>query len=779
MIGPCEQFASRLPKTEIKQDLRTGENMSLSRKHKQISWIVLAGSSLACAETTHPQQAITAPPEDGHVALEEVVVTATKREARLIDTPEAVSVLSAKTIENLNVQSFQDYASLVPNLNQAGGIGAGSGTIILRGLNTGPQSLTNTTSVYLGETPFTPNGSFAIGAFQTPDPDLVDVERVEVLKGPQGTLYGASSLGGLIRIIPKEPNVDATGLSGDVRMGTSFAQGGDYGYDVRGSLYGPIIPGELAFGISGFKRQDPGFITNVATGANHLGRDHADGGSLSLAYRPISDLTIKARVLLENENQVGQIFQENVQGTGTPQFGERSQSFADNQSIEPEYRLYELTADWKSSAGTLTAALSHTYTSVTQTTDYTPSYGVLLDIYYPILNLGTPPAGAKIVGNYAFVTSADNVELRFASVRTGQFEFLAGAFFTYQDSHYPLVYTAENADGTPLPAPVDNIATQGVKNTFQEEAAFGNATYYITDSLDITGGVRYTKDKQGGLITVDGLLSAPPVQLSSDDNKTLYQGTLRWRPSHDLTFYARTATGYRPGGPENNPAASIHSFAPDTVTDYELGAKGSLFQNRLTFDADVYYMDWKDVQLNSLLDGITVVANGGEAHVKGVELQSAYAATDALTVGGAFGYNNAVLTSVGTAEAATIGARDGDRLPASPRVTFSAYGDYRIRLTDALTGALGTTVRYQGDQVAGFSQDPLNIPYKVPGYTTLDLRTSLSWSRYTVRAIVSNVTDRNGYTGYQTSKILESQTTPSEAFLIRPRTFTLTIGAEF
>jgi hypothetical protein len=100
-------------------------------------------------------------------------------------------------------------------------------------------------------------------------------------------------------------------------------------------------------------------------------------------------------------------------------------------------------------------------------------------------------------------------------------------------------------------------------------------------------------------------------------------------------------------------------------------------------------------------------------------------------------------------------------------------------LTDALTGAVGTTVRYQGDQVAGFSQDPLNIPYRVPGYTTLDLRTSLSWSRYTVRAIVSNVTDRNGYTGYQTTKILESQTTPSEAFLIRPRTFTLTIGAEF
>jgi iron complex outermembrane recepter protein len=751
--------------------------MTFLNRHLPITWAALVCFNLVYSEAAPAQQAPAAAVGDGRPALEEIVVTASKREERLIDVPESVSVLSAKTLENLNVQSFQDYASLVPNLNQAGGIGLGSGTIILRGLNTGPQSLTNTTSVYLGETPFTPNGSFAIGAFQTPDPDLVDVERVEVLKGPQGTLYGASSLGGLIRIIPKEPDVDATDISGNFRMGTSVAQGGDYGYDVRGSVYAPIVPGTLAVGVSGFKRQDPGFITNVNTGKDDLGRAHAAGGSLGVAYRPISELTIKARVLLENANQVGQLFQENIQGTGIPQFGARSQSFADNQGIETEYRLYELTTDYQAPIGTLTAAVSHTYTSVQQRTDYTPSYGVLLNLFYPAGT--TPPADAKIIGDYAFTTSADNVELRFASVRLNRIEFLAGAFFTYQESHYPLVFTAENADSTPLPSPFNNVATQGVRNTYQEEAVFGDTTFYITDQLDITGGLRYTKDKQGGLITVDGLLSAPPVTLDSKDTKTLYQGTVRWRPRQDLTVYARTATGFRPGGPENNPAAAIHSFAPDTVTDYELGTKGALFGNRLSFDADVYYMNWKDVQLNSLLDGITVVANGGEAHVKGVELQSAYAVTNSLSFGGAFGYNNAILTNVGTAEAQTIGAREGDRLPASPRVTFSGFGDYHQQLSETFTGAVGATVRYQGDQIAGFSHDPLNIPYRVPGYTTLDLRSSLAWSRYTVRAIISNVTDRNGYTGYLTSKIFPSQNTPSEAFLIRPRTFTLTFGAQF
>jgi iron complex outermembrane recepter protein len=753
--------------------------MTYKKRHLWITGAVLTASSLAGAVASRAGPADDAPSVDGHQALEEIRVTASKRDERLIDTPAAISVLSAQTIDNLNVQSFQDYASLIPNLNQAGGLGIGSGTIILRGLNTGPQSLTNTTAVYLGETPFSPNGSFSEGAFQTPDTDLVDVARVEVLKGPQGTLYGASSLGGLIRIIPKEADVDAKDFSGNVRLGTSYIEGGNYGYSSRASLYGPIIPGMLAFGVSAFKRQDPGFIKNVLTGTGNIGQDHADGGTFNLAYRPIDDLTIRGRVLLENANQVGQTFQENIQGTATPQFGLRSQSLAEDQSIDMEYRLYELTADYKFALGTITAAFSHTYTNVHQVTDYTPSYGDILPLYYPAYGLGTPPADAKIIGNYGFNTSADNAEVRFVSERVGRFEFLAGAFFTHQKSQDPLIYTAEYGDGTPLPAPVNNVATQAVTNTYQEEAVFGNATYYLTDSLDVTGGLRYTKNKQGGFITLDGLFGAPPVTLSSDDSKTLYQAAIRWRPMHDMSIYARTATGYRPGGPENNPAAPIHSFAPDTVTDYEVGIKGAVLQNRLTYDADVYYMNWKDVQLNSLLDGITVVANGGVAHVKGVELQTSYAVTDTISLGGAFGYNHAVLATVGTAEAATIGATAGDRLPASPQVTFAGYGDYRIPLSKDYTASVGATVRYQGDQISGFSQDPLNIPTRVPGYTTVDLRSSLTWSRYTLRASISNVADRNGYTGYLTGKIFTEQATPSEAFLIRPRTFTITIGADF
>ena len=197
--------------------------------------------------------------------------------------------------------------------------------------------MTNTTSVYLGETPFTPNGSFAIGAFQTPDPDLVDVERVEVFKGPQGTLLRSQ--------LPGRPHPDhsqGTGrrmrrsFSGSYRMGTSVVQGGDYGYDVRGSLYGPIVPGTLAFGLSGFKRQDPGFITNVATGTNDIWRRTTSTAALSsLVYRPIDAIDPQgARAVGKRATRSVNSSRRTCKAPAPRSSASATQSFADNQSIE-------------------------------------------------------------------------------------------------------------------------------------------------------------------------------------------------------------------------------------------------------------------------------------------------------------------------------------------------------------------------------------------------------------------------------------------------------------
>lgn len=740
----------------------------------------VGATALIAAGTAAAQQApvATAAPSTG---VEEVVVTASKRAERVQDTPEAVSVVTDKTIENLNIQNFQDYASLVPNLNQAGGAGLGSGTIVLRGLNTGPQSLTQTTAVYLDEAPFTASGSFSVAAFQTPDPDLVDIDHVEVLKGPQGTLYGASSLGGLIRIIPKSPDLNGEGVSGDLRVSGDVAQGGDLGYGLRGSVYDTLVPGKLAIGLSAFDRQDPGFITNVENGNDHEGRAHEWGGMFSLAASPVDNLTIQARVMSESGKQIGALEQENETGTGTPLYGQREYSSPIDGDVKPHYELYEFSADYKTPVGTVTGVVSHTVNQLKEFSDYTTSYGVLLNIYYPALTGGAPPAGANVTGPILIDNLATNEEIRFTSNRLWRFEFIVGGYHTDQTSNYVIDIFGNAANGSSLPAPFNNLATTDTRTTYHESAGFGDLTFYILDNLDLTGGIRYAANEQTGEVTGDGLLFATPqaTNLSSTGQSTLYQVDLRWRPSQDLSFYARVATGYRPGGPQNNPLAPNPTFQPDTVTDYEIGAKGAFFDRRLTFDGSIYHMNWNNVQLDSLLGGIVYVGNAGAAKIDGVELQSTFAATRNWSFGGAFGYNNARLTSIGDTTAVYLGAQDGDRLPNSPRVTFAAYGDYAFPVGERMKGDLGATVKYQGDQVSAFPDDPLNVYYKMPGYATLDLRASLAWSRYTVRAGIQNVTDTNGYTGYATSQLIAGQGSPSFAYLIRPRTFSMSFDVTF
>ena len=713
--------------------------------------------------------------EDSSAAVtEDIVVTASKRTERLQDAPGAINVVTAKKLDSLNVRSFQDYASLVPSLNQAGGAGLGGGTIVLRGLTTGFLSTSNTSSVYVGETPFTPNGSYAIAAFTTPDPDLVDVERIEVLKGPQGTLYGASSLGGLIRIIPKEPDVNAEGVSGSLRIGGSAAQGGTAGYSARGSAYSALVPGLLAVGVSGFTRRDPGFITNVTTGRDDVGRADVKGGSASLVFRPINDLTFRGRVLYQKGKQIGQLYQSNLEATGQPLYGKRKQSSAFDENLKPEYRIYEATADYQSPIGALTATYSHAFQSFYEGQDYTPFYAPLFGAAFQ--------AGSYLRGDQSIRTKADNVEVRLASRRLGRFEFLLGLYHTRQRSSFDVNFLGIGSSGSPLAPPFDNVLHQVTASSYRETAEFGNITFYLADNFDVTGGLRHTENRQGGsLVAAPGIFYPKGnfVPLEDSDSKVLYQVNARWRPNQSLSLYARTATGYRPGGAQSNPLVDRTTFGADEVTQYEIGVKGTLLERRLSFDAALYRTAWKSVQLNTIVGGFLSIGNGGEARIQGFEAEATYTPSGNLSVGGAFGYNDAKIRRVDPATSLAVGVNEGDRLPNSPRLTIAAYGDYKVPIGTNMTGAIGSTVRYQGNQVAAFSGEVLNPPYKSPAYTTLDLRASITREQVTVRAGVSNVTDRNAYTGYRTFGVVPGVPVPSAAYLTRPRTYYLSIGYEF
>ncbi|MGH6613342.1 TonB-dependent receptor [Sphingomonas sp.] len=741
-------------------------------------------ASMMLMSAAHAQTAPVADAQEANPPSNDqpdIVITASKRSERLQDAPLAVSVISADILKTQNVRSFQDYASLIPNLNQALGSAGGTGVIILRGLYTGSLQVTSTSATYLDEAPFTPNGAYAIGAYSTPDPDLVDVERIEVLKGPQGTLYGASSLGGLVRVIPKNADPAQRGLSGSVQFGGSVAEGGNLGFTARGSAYLTIVPDVLAVSASGFRRRDPGFITNVFSGKDNYGQTDSQGGAFGVVLKPTDSLTLRGRYLTQNTDTIGTLIQDNVQATGTSSFGKRMQSDQAGAHTIAALRLYEAVADLKTDLGTATVIYSHTTNRLDQTSDGTRTYGALL----PLFLGGPPPAGFFVRFDVAPTTNADTEEFRFASRKFGPIEFLLGFYHTSQRSLYRTTATDFTATGALLPAPFDNLINADIFDNYKETAGFGNLTVYFTDEIDLTGGIRYTSNSQRGRQVSNGLLLGNPgpkvdMPFTIDENKVLYQVNLRWRPTPTLSLFARTATGYRPGGPNITPDPNFARFTADTTTDYEFGAKGSLLDRRLTYDLSLYYIDWKGVQLTSLTPlGLAVITNGGSAKVKGVEAQASYAVPGGLTIGGSFGYNAAKIRRIDAAPGAFLGARAGDRLPGSPRYTFAGYGDYAFELGQDVKAGLGATVRYQDGITSSFPLSFANPNYTTPGYATLDLRASLKFGNYSVQAAVANVTDANGLTGYATTRLLPGQTNPSQAYLIRPRTFSLTASANF
>ena len=250
-----------------------------------LSLLATAPALAQSADSATPQSN-QADEQSGRGQDQEIVVTASKREERLRDVPSAISALTSQTMETQGIKDFRDYATLVPGLAQRDLGAPGLGTVILRGLNTGPAQSTPTTAFYIGETPFTAAGFITNAALFTPAPDFADLARIEVLKGPQGTLYGASSLGGLVRFVLKKP--DTSRLSGDVRAEVSAVDGGSMGYGVHAAINLPLVTDTLALRASGFYRRAPGFTDNVGTGTQNVNKSDLYGGRAALRrHRPL------------------------------------------------------------------------------------------------------------------------------------------------------------------------------------------------------------------------------------------------------------------------------------------------------------------------------------------------------------------------------------------------------------------------------------------------------------------------------------------------------------
>ena len=718
---------------------------------------------------------------DQRPMLEEVVVTAQKRTERLQDVPVPVSAISSETLTDRSQTSFADYFSQVPSVS-LNNSGDGQNTVVIRGVTTGPTS-NPTVGVTIDDIPFGSSSAYGYGSRLIPDLDPADLSRVEVLRGPQGTLYGAASLGGLIKFITTDPSLD--GVHGRAEVDYDSVHEGSEGFGVRGAVSLPVVTGVLGVGISGFKRQDPGFIDDPVQGRQNNNLTNVRGGRLSVLWRPGEWLSVKLGVLAQDSTSSG-TDSVDTNSELQPTLGDLAHSLPPGTGgYVAKVRLYSSIVNAKLGQVELVSLTGYGVNEYQQTLQYQN------DFFGELAQENFGVAGNTLINQ--FRTEKFSQEIRLSSAIGPHFDWMVGGFYTHEHTPVSQILTAADpASG----ATRGQLIDFAFPTTYEEYAAFANLTVRISDQFDIQFGGRESENKQAYNETDSGVV-APELfgenpfvfpEQSTKANAFTYLITPRFKVSPDLMVYARLASGYRPGG--NNGEATAFdlplTFKPDKTQNYEFGLKGSLWGKRLAYDVSVYYIDWKDVQLTQTdpLSGLIFYTNGGKARSDGVELSLQSSPIKGLNLQATFAYNDAQLR-----EDLPITAGyglEGDRLPFAAKFAGAISADQEVPLTDHVTAFAGTTIAYTGRRFGSFvnpiSTDPLiaGVRNELPSYTTVSLRAGARYDAWRISLFVDNVGDKRGLLDAE-SRVngSASPTDPYAVTVIRPRTVGLSVSTNF
>lgn len=665
--------------------------------------------------------------------LAEVVVTAQKREERLEDVPVPISAIAADTLAEQNQVRLQDYYTSVPGLNVSPAVQS-SQVISIRGITTG-YGTNPTVGITVDDVPY--GSSTGLGGGQVvPDIDPGDLARIEVLRGPQGTLYGASSLGGLIKFVTVDPST--AGWSGRVQAGTETVyNAAGLGYNLRGSVNVPMSD-TLALRASAFTREDPGYIDDPVLGRDGVNEAHAYGGRLAALWKPLDNFSLKLSALYQQVRSNGSDDVDVVPGLGDLQ-----QSYLPGVGgYDREVQAYSAIANAQFGSVNLTAVSGYNVNSYSDSFDYTSTLGECCTL---------PAFGVTGTVNIdQNRTSKFTQEIRLSTPFGSRFEGLLGGFYTHESSHYTQVTEAEdNTTGAIVPGSPDFFR---FPTTYQEYAAFADLTTHITDQFDVQLGARESHISQsivesevGPYVSIFFGVPSPYLlpEVTSTANAFTYLVTPRWKISRDLMLYARLASGYRAGGPNAVPGVPTQ-YSPDKTENYEVGFKGDLLGRLLTVDASIYYVDWRDIQVNlSNALGVSYNANGGKAKSEGVELSIQSNPARGLTVGGWIDLDHAILTQDFPASSTAI-ALSGDRLPDGARLSGNLSIQQDFPISAAVSGFIGATASYVGDRWGTFPSIYAATSQRqyYPSYAKADVRGGAKYADWTFNLFVNNVTDR-------------------------------------
>jgi len=660
--------------------------------------------------------------------LEEIIVTAQKRQERLIDTPQSISIMSAGDLAKLGATQFRDFANTVPGLTFAT-TGAGTTQVSLRGVTTGYDS-SPTVGIYVDDVPYGSSTNFALGSHLALDVGLFDVDRIEVLRGPQGTLYGASTMGGLIKYVSKRPNTHE--LSADVQAGVSATKDG--GVNFYGSFVTnvPLVSDVAAIRISGFESHDGGFIDNVAVGSKDINRSDTYGGRVDFLATPTQALELRLTGFVQQISRDGQATVD-YSATGASLYGSLAQNRLVPEPFEQRFELVSGTVSYDFGPTTLTSLSSFQSAVSHETYDasalYVPFFATLP---------GLPSYGG--VGlPYDLATHKFTQEVRLASKSASALEWLIGGFYTHESSQNIVAFSLYDLALQSLP---NDLFLQSDPSTYQEYAGFGDLTWHLTSAFDVTGGIRYSHNHQEFSQDGTGAFALKHAPSGSGDSVGTYLVNARYHFTPQANAYLRYATGYRPGGPNfavpNGTAPA--TFRPDRLKSYEAGFKADTAEHRVSVDVAAYYIDWSDIQVAVSSGGFGAIANAtGGATVHGAELTVGVRPVPAFNASGAFAYQHAYMNQ----DSPELGASRGERLPNVPRFTAALNADYSWAV-GALPTTVGSTVRYISNRMASFDASTGYLQYALPAYTSVDLRAGLQFASCDLQVFVHNLLDERG-----------------------------------
>lgn len=706
---------------------------------------LLSGIALALA-TIGPVAAEEAPQDDPR--LEEVVVTAEKRSENLLEVPVSIGVVSGDRLEAQNITALRDLAGYVAGLQISSGANPGSNQIIIRGIasNYSNQTMPSLVATYIDDLPVGSSSAGARGGNLSPDLLPYDVERIEVLKGPQGTLYGANAMGGLIKYTLRKPNLSnfEARLGGDSRYvdGSSTA-----GWSGRGAVNLPIVKDELALRLSSFYQRSDGWIDNIGSGRNDANTATTKGGRAAFLWQATDRVSVQASALAQDIDSDDTTTIHVNESTGLPTYGYFIKSTAFPQTWEQNVRDYSLHVTWDLGFAELTGAASH----ATQFNNFyldTSDNPVFIPPLYP---------NALSVNNYRDNIEKNTSELRLASAGDQRLGWMVGAFLTHEkkkETYNWLGFSDQDKDLLPPPYDVLSVGTNPQPPKFTERALFANGTYQLTDRLDIGAGVRYAESMSGGCsVGTVGIRATPGTFCYPGAYKgvSTWMGNARFHFNQDAMVYVRVATGYRPGGVNTGTVAQgvVPTFDPDSLTNYEAGIKGEYLNHALQLSASAFHIAWQDIQVQviSPISGYGYASNGQTARSNGVELTSTYLAYPGLTFGLVFAYTDAQLT----ADAPALRGRAGDPLPFSPKVSGSLSADYIWRANSELSFLVGGIYRHR-DMIYNSLRSSAH-PYPQGPQNLVDLYTGVELKKATIRLSAKNLFNDRSYVGLSLPQI--------------------------